>query len=424
MRILIIGGTRFVGHAHGRGGPRRGPRRHPAPPERDRPSSPARPTCWPTATATCRVLDGLSCDATIDVCAYVPRQVRHLHDALRGPRRPPPLRLHGVGLPGAGVGPAPTRTRPLFAEPPEDADRGHQRDLRPAEGHLREHRHASCTATSGLAIIRPTYVVGPRDMTARYPWWPLRAARGGPMLAPGPAEAPMQCIDARDMGAWTVRLAEGRVTGTFTAARPAHDVRGAARRDARGRRQRRAAGPGGRRLAGRAGGGRAAAAAVDRGRSRVVAGDGRRARAEAAGLTHRPVRGGRPRHPRVGRGQPRPVDQRPVGHGARARAGAPRRLGRHPGMTRTRPPPRRHPADDLHHDVGAGDAHRRGQPRPGLPGRRRSRRRCSRRPTEAMRVGRQPVRPRARRRRPCVRRSRGTSSGTTASSSTPTARSW
>ena len=31
----------------------------------------------------------------------------------------------------------------------------------------------------------------------------------------------MQCIDARDMGAWTVRLAEGRVSGAFTAARPA-----------------------------------------------------------------------------------------------------------------------------------------------------------------------------------------------------------
>jgi 2'-hydroxyisoflavone reductase len=73
----------------------------------------------------------------------------------------------------------------------------------------------------GLTIVRPTYVVGPRDATARYPWWPLRAARGGPMMAPGPADAPMQCIDARDMGAWTVRLAEGRVAGAFTAARPA-----------------------------------------------------------------------------------------------------------------------------------------------------------------------------------------------------------
>jgi 2'-hydroxyisoflavone reductase len=41
------------------------------------------------------------------------------------------------------------------------------------------------------------------------------------MIMPGPAEAPMQCIDARDMGAWTIRLAEGRVSGPFTAARPA-----------------------------------------------------------------------------------------------------------------------------------------------------------------------------------------------------------
>jgi 2'-hydroxyisoflavone reductase len=31
----------------------------------------------------------------------------------------------------------------------------------------------------------------------------------------------MQCVDARDMGAWTVRLAEGRISGAFTAARPA-----------------------------------------------------------------------------------------------------------------------------------------------------------------------------------------------------------
>ena len=41
------------------------------------------------------------------------------------------------------------------------------------------------------------------------------------MILPGPADAPMQCIDARDMGAWTIRLVEGSVTGVFTAARPA-----------------------------------------------------------------------------------------------------------------------------------------------------------------------------------------------------------
>ena len=73
----------------------------------------------------------------------------------------------------------------------------------------------------GLTIIRPTYVVGPRDVTGRYPWWVLRAARGGRMILPGPADAPMQCIDARDMGAWAIRLVEGRTAGVFTGARPA-----------------------------------------------------------------------------------------------------------------------------------------------------------------------------------------------------------
>ena len=123
-------------------------------------------------------------------------------------------------------------------------------------------------------MIRPTYVVGPRDATARYPWWPLRAARGGPMIAPGPLGAPMQCIDARDMGAWTVRLAEDRVAGIFTAARPwttfgalLDETVGAVDSDAD-------AGTGRRRLAGRTGSRRHAAAAVDRGRPRVVAGDG------------------------------------------------------------------------------------------------------------------------------------------------------
>ena len=41
------------------------------------------------------------------------------------------------------------------------------------------------------------------------------------MILPGPEEAPMQCIDARDMGAWTIRLVEDRTVGVFTAARPA-----------------------------------------------------------------------------------------------------------------------------------------------------------------------------------------------------------
>jgi 2'-hydroxyisoflavone reductase len=47
-----------------------------------------------------------------------------------------------------------------------------------------------------------------------------RASRGGPMLAPGPADVPFQLIDARDMGTWVVSLAKRQQAGTFTAAQP------------------------------------------------------------------------------------------------------------------------------------------------------------------------------------------------------------
>jgi 2'-hydroxyisoflavone reductase len=71
-----------------------------------------------------------------------------------------------------------------------------------------------------LTIIRPTYVLGPHDPTGRFTWWVARASRGGPMLAPGPADAPFQHVDARDMGIWVVSLAQRRQAGTFTAAQP------------------------------------------------------------------------------------------------------------------------------------------------------------------------------------------------------------
>ena len=400
MRILIIGGTHFVGHAHGGGGPRRRPRRHPAPPQPDRRATPARPTCWPTATATCRVLDGPSWDATIDVCAYVPRAGTSPARGARGPRWPPPLRLDGLGVPGAGVA---RRRRGLARSSrpaADDVDGGHERDLRPAQGRLRARRSRGVRRRPAWRSSGPTYVVGPRDATARYPWWPLRAARGGPMIAARPG---------RGADAVRRRPRHGRVDG---AARrgprgrglhrgPAADTTFAALLDetVAAHRQRRQLVP----WTATGWSSRASTALqlplwTEGGPEwslamATTARRGRRADPPA-------VRRGRPRHPRLGR-RPTPTRRRnhAVGPGPRARAGAARRLVRHPGMSPPRPPPRRHPADDLHHDVGAGDADRRGQPRPGLPGRRRARVGAGGR-ARGHRGGRQPVRPRHRRRRP------------------------
>ncbi len=72
----------------------------------------------------------------------------------------------------------------------------------------------------GSIVVRPTYVVGPDDYTWRFPWWVERLARGGEVLAPGPADAPAQVIDVRDMAAWMVGLLEQRASGPFHAVSP------------------------------------------------------------------------------------------------------------------------------------------------------------------------------------------------------------
>jgi len=82
---------------------------------------------------------------------------------------------------------------------------------------------ALCERYSGDAfpdrhcVVRPGYIVGPRDSTDGFTYWPVRASRGGEMLAPGTPEDPVQIIDVRDLAAWILLLSERRTTGVFNA---------------------------------------------------------------------------------------------------------------------------------------------------------------------------------------------------------------
>lgn len=217
MRILIVGGTRFVGHGIAEAALGAG---HEVVLLHRSPTSelPGATHLLADRDGDLGVLQGREFDATIDVCAYVPGQVRRLHDAL-GPRGGHHVFVSTVSVYREPDGPGATEDAALLPAAGDDVTEVTNESYGPLKvacEQVAEELHAA----GGLTVVRPTYVVGPRDLTARYPWWPLRAARGGPMIAPGPAEAPMQCIDARDLGAWTVRLAEGAVSDAFTAARP------------------------------------------------------------------------------------------------------------------------------------------------------------------------------------------------------------
>ena len=69
-------------------------------------------------------------------------------------------------------------------------------------------------------IIRPGLIVGPRDETDRFSYWPVRIDRGGEVLAPGHPSDPVQFIDARDLAEWTIRMAEQGATGVYNATGP------------------------------------------------------------------------------------------------------------------------------------------------------------------------------------------------------------
>jgi 2'-hydroxyisoflavone reductase len=75
-----------------------------------------------------------------------------------------------------------------------------------------------------VAIARAGLIVGPHDPTDRFTYWPRRLADGGRVLAPGDPSQPVQLIDARDLGAFLVRLAESRTSGVFNATGPAEPL--------------------------------------------------------------------------------------------------------------------------------------------------------------------------------------------------------
>lgn len=69
--------------------------------------------------------------------------------------------------------------------------------------------------------VRAGLIAGPYDPTDRFTYWPRRLAAGGDVLAPGDPGQPVQLVDARDLATWLVQLALHGPGGTFDATSPA-----------------------------------------------------------------------------------------------------------------------------------------------------------------------------------------------------------
>ena len=69
-------------------------------------------------------------------------------------------------------------------------------------------------------IVRPGLIVGPDDPTDRFTYWPVRAMRGGEILAPNTPNAAIQIIDVRDLSIWMIEMIEKQAAGVFNATGP------------------------------------------------------------------------------------------------------------------------------------------------------------------------------------------------------------
>jgi 2'-hydroxyisoflavone reductase len=154
-------------------------------------------------------LAGRSFDSVVDTSGYVPRVVAATIDALDEVGHY--TFVSSISVYGEVPTP-PTEETPVveLVEPTEN--------WREAYGELK----ADCEDVvrerfPNAFIPRPGLIVGPWDPTGRFTYWPARLADGGLVLAPAPPEAHAQVIDARDLAVWIVRAAENGLAGTYNA---------------------------------------------------------------------------------------------------------------------------------------------------------------------------------------------------------------
>jgi 2'-hydroxyisoflavone reductase len=157
-------------------------------------------------------------DCVVDTCGYLPREVAALASRLRGRVG----RLLFVSSVSVYASTAHGNAEDDALAALDDAER----DTEVVDGRTYGPLKAACELAlrqalgEAATVVRPGLIVGPHDPTQRFTYWPARLARardGDAVLAPGRPDAPVQLIDARDLAAFLLRLLDDRRAGTFNA---------------------------------------------------------------------------------------------------------------------------------------------------------------------------------------------------------------
>lgn len=223
MRILILGGTRFVGRHLVQAAMARG---HEVTLFNRGESNPG---LFPSVkelhgdrdgdlTALEEALAVERWDAVIDTCGYVPRVVRASTELLAN-EVPHYTFISTISVYADFTTEGLDESSPVATMADETVEEITHETYGPLKRLCEQ--VVEGVYPDGALIIRPGLIVGPHDPTDRFTYWPVRVAEGGEVLAPGTGEAPVQFIDGRDLAAWTIKMVEERATGTFNATGPA-----------------------------------------------------------------------------------------------------------------------------------------------------------------------------------------------------------
>jgi 2'-hydroxyisoflavone reductase len=221
-KLLIIGGTRFLGYYVAEDALERGHEvtlfnRGQSAPE----AFPQAEHIRGDRDANIELLAGRQWDAVVDTSGYFPRIVGKSAQLLAG-SVPHYTFVSSISAYGS----------PLAAGADEDAPLQTLEDptVEEVRGDTYGGLKALCEQVvqqaypDGALIVRPTLIVGPRDFTDRFRYWVRRIAQGGEVLAPATPGRPVQLIDVRDLASWIVSMAESHTTGVFNGAGPAQPL--------------------------------------------------------------------------------------------------------------------------------------------------------------------------------------------------------